>query len=154
MVSDRISQFVDGARDEILATLRQIVEIESYSDDVEGVNAVGRVLADAYRELGFMIEEHERSLSADEAWTLRFFLPGHERLTFGRHVVARREGAGGPKVLLICHMDTTFPTGTLARVPFRIEGDLAFGPGGADMKAGVVEILYAIKALDAAGFRD
>ena len=153
-MNEKIKRVVDGARQEILASLKRIVEIESYTDHVDGVNAVGRVLAEAYRALGFTIEEHERSLTTGEAWTLRFYLPGHERLTFGRHVVARREGAGGPKVLLICHMDTTFPTGTLARVPFRIEGDLAFGPGVADMKAGVVEILYAIKALDSVGFRD
>jgi glutamate carboxypeptidase len=153
-VGEPIRDFVAAARDDMLAFLQRIVEIESYSDHVEGVDAVGRVMAEAYRSLGFELEEHERSLTADEAWTLRFFLPGHDRLTFGRHVVARRKGDGGPDVLLLCHIDTTFPTGTLARVPFRIEGDLAFGPGVADMKAGVVESLFAVQALDAAGFRD
>jgi glutamate carboxypeptidase len=152
-VNERIAAAVEASREEQLAFLRRIVEIESYSDHVDGVNEVGRVLSEAYHDLGFDLEEHERSLSADEAWTLRFFLPGHERLTFGRHLVARRSGEGGPSVLLLCHMDTTFATGTLARVPFRVEDGLAFGPGVADMKAGVVENLFAVRALDAAGFR-
>jgi glutamate carboxypeptidase len=153
-VSEAIAAAVAAARDEQIAFLRRLVEIESYSDDVAGVNQVGAVLAAAYRELGFALEEHERTLTAEEAWTLRFFLPGHDRLTFGRHLAARRSGAGGPNVLLLCHMDTTFVSGTLARVPFRVDGETAYGPGVADMKAGVVENLFAVRALDAVGFRD
>ncbi|MGA2284259.1 MAG: M20/M25/M40 family metallo-hydrolase [Candidatus Dormibacteria bacterium] len=52
-----------------------------------------------------------------------------------------------PRVLLLCHVDTVWPRGTLERWPFRVEGNRASGPGVADMKAGIVQALFAISAL-------
>lgn len=54
-------------------------------------------------------------------------------------------------VLLLCHYDTVWPAGTLAGWPFRVEGDRATGPGVFDMKAGLVQAVWALRALDAAG---
>lgn len=56
---------------------------------------------------------------------------------------------GGPaRVLLVGHLDTVWPAGTLARWPFRVEGDTATGPGCFDMKAGLVQAVHALTTLD------
>jgi glutamate carboxypeptidase len=57
--------------------------------------------------------------------------------------------SGRPRALLLCHLDTVWPQGTLARWPFRVEGGRATGPGVVDMKAGVVQALFALSALGA-----
>jgi glutamate carboxypeptidase len=58
----------------------------------------------------------------------------HLRLRFGEHT----------RVLLVGHLDTVWPAGTLARWPFAVAGDRASGPGVFDMKAGVVQLLFAL----------
>lgn len=55
---------------------------------------------------------------------------------------------GTPRVLLLGHLDTVWPRGTTARWPFRVDGDRATGPGCFDMKAGIVQGLEAVAALD------
>ena len=55
---------------------------------------------------------------------------------------------GQPRVLLIGHLDTVWPMGTLARWPFAVDGDVATGPGAFDMKAGVVQAIAALTTLD------
>ncbi|HET9083857.1 MAG TPA: M20 family metallopeptidase [Candidatus Limnocylindrales bacterium] len=69
----------------------------------------------------------------------------------GRHgatVVGTFDGtAGGPRLLLIGHMDTVFDPGTAAARPFRIEDGVAYGPGVTDMKSGLLAGLYALRAI-------
>lgn len=67
----------------------------------------------------------------------------------GDHLYARpaRRRRGAPHQLLIGHMDTVWPVGTLASMPVRREGDVLLGPGVVDMKAGLVQIVYALRAL-------
>jgi glutamate carboxypeptidase len=67
--------------------------------------------------------------------------------------VARRQGAGGKRILLLGHADTVFPVGTAAARPLRIDGNIIHGPGVCDMKGGLLTGLYAIRALDAVGCR-
>jgi glutamate carboxypeptidase len=58
---------------------------------------------------------------------------------------------GGPRVLLVGHMDTVFPAGTAAARPFRVEDGIARGPGVTDMKSGLLTLLYGLEAAIAAG---
>lgn len=58
---------------------------------------------------------------------------------------------GLPPLLLLCHYDTVWPAGTLAQWPFHRDGDLITGPGVFDMKAGLVQAVWALRALDALG---
>ena len=69
-----------------------------------------------------------------------------------RHVVGGRTHLrwrfGTPRALLIGHLDTVWPLGTVARWPFARVNEIATGPGVLDMKAGVVQLLFALSALD------
>jgi glutamate carboxypeptidase len=71
----------------------------------------------------------------------------------GDHLYARprRRRRGCPRQLLVGHMDTVWPLGTLSEMPVRVEKGLLFGPGTADMKGGLVEIVFALRALNELG---
>jgi glutamate carboxypeptidase len=68
----------------------------------------------------------------------------HRRPNAGDHLEIRI-GQGAEPVVLLCHHDTVWPEGTLARLPFRVDGDRVTGPGGYDMKAGIVEAAFALE---------
>ncbi|MEY2952532.1 MAG: hypothetical protein RLZZ401_619, partial [Pseudomonadota bacterium] len=70
----------------------------------------------------------------------------------GDNIVGRIRGKGRKHILLMAHMDTVYPKGTLAKAPFRVEGNRAFGPGIADAKGGVAVILHTLRVLKAKGF--
>ena len=70
----------------------------------------------------------------------------HPLATHGDCVSAELGGGAGGHVLLLGHMDTVFPVGTAAQRPFRIAGDNAYGPGVADMKAGLVMNAFVARA--------
>jgi len=113
--------------DEILATLREMVELESFSADKDGVDALSAYIRDQFEELGAVVQ----TINQDEA---------------GNHLIADW-GEGDPQVLILCHMDTVWPKGTLKERPFRIEDGLAYGPGILDMKAGIANSIHALKAI-------
>ncbi len=71
-----------------------------------------------------------------------------ERVELGGRVHLRWRLGATQRVLLIGHLDTVWPVGTLARWPFEVRDGLATGPGVFDMKAGVVQLLFALAALD------
>ncbi len=72
-------------------------------------------------------------------------LGAHVRLLDGEHLVAELDGAGSSPLLLLGHTDTVWPAGTLSELPFRADGDRAYGPGIYDMKACLVVLLEAIR---------
>lgn len=105
------------------------------------------------------------SPSTDKALLDRFadFLAGYARSfggcaevlpmqTTGNHVRVRWDGGEGEPILLVGHFDTVWPKGTLQRMPFEVTGGVASGPGIFDMKAGLVQGFWAVRALrEAAG---
>jgi glutamate carboxypeptidase len=129
----RLIEQVRRAEPRLRARLRKLVEIESPSDDREAVNRAADCVVDWARELGGEVLRH----------------PGG---SFG-DVVELRFGAGGNRkpVLVLGHLDTVYPMGTLATMPWREvqaeDGVRLQGPGVVDMKAGVVMALEAIAAL-------
>ena len=72
----------------------------------------------------------------------------------GKAVRATWKGSGKKKILLIAHMDTVYPPGSLAKQPFRIDGNRAYGLGIADDKQGIAVILHTLAALRSLDFRD
>jgi glutamate carboxypeptidase len=115
--------------DEILDGLRAWVEVESPTTDAAGVNRMMDLAAGAAADLG--------------AWVLRH----SGRDGFGDTVVARFPGARSePGILVLAHLDTVHPVGTLATtLPFRREGDRVYGPGVYDMKGGAYCALHALR---------
>jgi len=110
--------------------LKLLVETESPSHDKAAVDRVGVIVTEEVRKLGAKIEVIQNTET-------------------GNHILARfpsPTGRGqGEGVLILCHMDTVFPLGTINKTPYREDGDKIFGPGTLDMKAGIVIALAAIE---------
>jgi glutamate carboxypeptidase len=72
----------------------------------------------------------------------------------GGHLLGRPDQLeeSSPRQLLLGHCDTVWPMGTLRQMPFVVEGNLARGPGIFDMKAGLVQMIFALRALEELGF--
>ena len=121
--------------DQMLAALRPWVECESPTHDAAAVN---RMMDLASRDLAVMGATVER-------------IPG--RMGYGDCVRAsfRHRRAGEPGLLLMGHMDTVHPVGTLAALPWRRDGNRAYGPGIYDMKGGNLLVLEALRQLQRAG---
>jgi glutamate carboxypeptidase len=100
--------------------LHRLVEVESFSTDAASVEKCAAVIDELCRDL---LES------------------GAERL--GSGLVWRRPGRR--PVLLLCHFDTVWPTGTLEGFPFTVDDGVVRGPGAFDMKAGIVQALYAVR---------
>jgi len=73
---------------------------------------------------------------------------------FGSNLVARRQGRGHLRLLLVGHVDTVYPQGAVATRPYQLQGGIASGPGVIDMKSGVLMGIYALKALVEANFEE
>lgn len=70
----------------------------------------------------------------------------HARQERGDHLEIRLGTGTGKPILILCHHDTVWETGTINRIPFAVDGDRATGPGSYDMKAGIVETAFALAA--------
>ena len=129
-----------------LATLKQLVDVESGSRDLEGLEKLGGLVAARLQAAGMTV----RSIPAQAP----DFHPQLKGAKLGSMVYATRAGKGAKKVLLIAHMDTVYPRGMAAKQPFRIDGDRAYGLGIADDKQGVALILHTVELLARNGFDD
>jgi len=90
-----------------------------------------------------LMDRAEAELSAAGARTTR--VPGQRG--FGSHLRARIGPAEGKAILVAGHLDTVWDRGTLASMPFRIDGDQAHGPGIYDMKAGSLLAMHAVRSI-------
>ena len=125
-------------KSEMIALLKNLVETESPSDDKAAVDRVGALVAEECRRLGADVELVPNTVTGD-----------HVVARFDPHPQPLSHGERG--VLLMHHMDTVFPVGTLGKMPFYEKDDKIFGPGVLDMKGGIVISLVAIAALKEAG---
>jgi glutamate carboxypeptidase len=115
---------------EMLALTRQLVEVNSYTSNIEGVNHVGALLKQAFALPSLQLT----TIEAGES--------------FGEHLVWRTPAPGGP-ILLVGHHDTVFPPGHFEG--WREEAGRATGPGALDMKGGLAVIRTALAALEDVG---
>jgi glutamate carboxypeptidase len=122
-----------------LADLERLVNIDCGSYTHDGVNRVADLVVERLNTIGAQVARTDGGAAPDGR-------------PLGDLVVGRLDGTG-PRLLLIGHMDTVFEPGTVAERPFRIEGDMARGPGVSDMKGGLLAGLTTLDALRAAGHR-
>ena len=118
-----------------LKTLEQLVNIETGTGNAEGMAAMDAYLTQQLQALGATVTRHQPDAGVA-----------------GQNIVGRIPGKGTAKLLLMAHMDTVYVKGTLAKAPFRVEGNLAYGPGIADDKGGIAVILHTLKLLKAQGY--
>jgi glutamate carboxypeptidase len=128
---------VETARPGALELLKSIVDIDSGSGDIEGGKRVEAILAEPLRAAGADVHESPAEVP-----------------TVAPNLVAVFHGTGRAKVLIIAHIDTVFGPGTVAKRPFRIEDDRAYGPGVSDEKGGVVNAVTALEILHQLGFKN
>lgn len=125
---DDLKNYLTRKYPEMLAMLEQLVNIDSGSYCKDGIDLCGQLVAEQLEQLEFetrIIKERDR----------------------GNHVIARRRGEGKKQLFLSAHLDTVSPAGTAAKHPFSIKGNHLYGPGVGDMKGGLVQLVYALKAL-------
>src|SRR6266481_816096 len=114
----------------ILDGIRRWVEIETPTEAPGQVNRLATLVADGYRDLPVTIER----------------IAGHSGC--GDHILARSSwGQDAPGILVLSHLDTVHPMGFIERLPFRVKGDSAFGPGIHDMKGGADLAYHAFRQL-------
>jgi glutamate carboxypeptidase len=136
---------VRGRYQGAIAALEELVNTDSGSFSPDGVNRVADLCQARLEATGWAVERLAHAPA-----------PGEPRL--GDVVIGRRTGAlpvaaGGRRLLLMAHMDTVFDDGVAAARPFRVEDGLAFGPGVADDKSGIVTGREAVEVLcDEAAF--
>lgn len=125
--------------DEYLEAYAEMVNIDSGSFVPEGTTRMADLCEKRFRDAGW---EVDRLTPADG--------DGPEQL--GDMVIGQLPGNGeGPAILMIGHTDTVFPDGTAMERPFRIEGNLCYGPGVSDMKSGLLLGFFAVELLQEAG---
>ncbi|MGB0040864.1 MAG: M20 family metallopeptidase [Terriglobales bacterium] len=115
--------------DAMVANIRELVEMESPSDDKAAVDRLAEVVAGKFAALGGAVRMHRAE-------------------KFGNHLQVDFAGAaGGKPVLLLGHYDAVYPMGTLGSMPCRVRDDKLSGPGVLDMKSGIALMMSAIGAL-------
>jgi glutamate carboxypeptidase len=114
--------------------LREMVDIDSGSYNKPGIDAVGAVVSRFLTAHGIAVETIPRDRHGD---CLRARVP-----------VERSDATGnaGGAIVLMGHRDTVFPDGEVARRPFAVRDGVAYGPGVADMKAGLVMNCFILAA--------
>jgi glutamate carboxypeptidase len=141
---DELLKALEADKPSLLEEVRQLVELESPSTDKAAVDRVAAILEQELAALGCGVE----------------VIPN---ATYGNCIVGRWEppaqggGRTGPPrspidgdrrpLLVLCHLDTVWPLGTLKERPYRVESGRAYGPGIFDMKSGVVFPIAALRVL-------
>src|SRR5579871_200023 len=122
--------------DVILDGIRRWVEIETPTEAPEQVNKLATLVAGGYRDLPVTVER----------------IAGHGG--YGDHLAVRSSwGQDNPGILVLSHLDTVHPLGFIERLPFKIDGGSAFGPGIYDMKGGAYLAYHAFRQLCASAGR-
>jgi len=130
----RIESHLQNNLPRYIDMLKEMVGINSFTGNPDGVNTLGEFTAKKFENLGFQAEH----IKADNP-------------TYGKHLVLTRVGQTGPTIGLITHLDTVFPVEEEIANDFhwRIDGDRIYGPGTNDIKGGTVMIYMVLEALHA-----
>jgi glutamate carboxypeptidase len=112
--------------------LKQLVTLESPTQDKKAVDACVAFVAKELKKVGCKVTTHPQKDTGD--LTVAEFAPG-------------RLKDADDEILVLTHLDTVWPVGKIAKMPFYVQGNRLYGPGVLDMKAGLVMLLAALRAL-------
>jgi glutamate carboxypeptidase len=129
MSEAQITQWLASQKQAMIDLLRDVVNIDSGSYDKEGVDAVGARFERHFAEHG-----------------IPFRRESHDSFGDAIHAEVAKPGSNEKPVLLMGHRDTVFSKGEAGRRPFTIRDNRAYGPGVADMKAGLVMNVFVAAA--------
>jgi glutamate carboxypeptidase len=130
--SGKMRTYLDREMPRYLEILRDMVGMNSYTLNPEGVNRLADYTAGVFSGPGFTDERVQSAIPS-----------------YGKHLVLSRRGASGKTIGLVSHLDTVFSPEEEDRNDFhwRIEGDRVYGPGTVDIKGGTVVALMTLEAL-------
>jgi glutamate carboxypeptidase len=131
-VLQTVAENIERNHEQMLHYLKTIVEHESFSADKERLDQLALWLSATFKEL---VGGTAEIIEVEK---------------YGNHVRCEW-GQGEEQVLVLAHFDTVWPIGTLTDMPFRVEGNRVSGPGVFDMKGGLIQGLFALKAIKDAG---
>lgn len=117
---------------EMVHLLKQLTSLESPTDDKKAVDACSAFAAGQFRKLGCKVETLPQKDIGD--LTMIEYAPG-------------RVKDADDEILVLTHIDTVWPVGKIARMPFYISGNKLFGPGVLDMKSGLVMLVSALATM-------
>jgi glutamate carboxypeptidase len=123
-----------GREKQMVRLLGQFVHCESPSHDKAAVDRMGRIVAREWRRRDAKVMTQRQRSRGDHL----------------RAEIWLGKGRPAGQIMVLGHLDTVYPLGTLEKMPFRVSGGSAWGPGTFDMKAGLVMALAAVDALRAA----
>jgi glutamate carboxypeptidase len=132
-MKDRIVSYLEDHLPAYLDDLRYLAGIDSGSYEKAGVDRVQDWFQEQFTAAGFDVRRVPQT-------------------DFGDDLIAVRRSEGSRRAMLLGHADTVYPLGTAAARPVTIHGEKVMGPGTCDMKAGLLTGLYAVRALDVAGW--
>lgn len=131
MSESEITAWLAAQHDAMVDLLREMVNIDSGSYNKPGIDAVGAVIRRFLESHGLTVETIPQSRHGD---CLRAAIPGQQA------------GNAGKAIMLMGHRDTVFPDGEASRRPFTVRDGIAYGPGVADMKAGLTMNCFVLAA--------
>ncbi len=133
---NQILGYLEGRRGAMVDFLERLAQAESPSDDRAAVATVLAMLATELEACGMDVRRYQGRVSGG--------------LLFAR---PRERARDLPLQMLVGHCDTVWPLGTLRAMPVRVDGETLFGPGVFDMKAGLVQMVSALRAIKELGLR-
>lgn len=117
---------------EMIHLLKQITALESPTDDKKAVDACTAFVAKEFKRIGGQVTTLPQKDIGD--LTVIEYAPG-------------RTKTADDEMLVLTHIDTVWPVGKIAKMPFYVSGDKLYGPGVLDMKAGLVMLVFALATL-------
>jgi len=132
-----MKSYIASRHEQFISDFQTIVNIDSSSDNKNGIEKVARFFENRFRNIGL---------------ETRVMFLGDEEIPC---LYAEHKKEGKPfDVMFLGHMDTVFPTGEAAKRPFSIRDGKAFGPGVCDMKGGLLVALHAVETVKHEGLLD
>src|ERR1700741_3941034 len=134
---EKLRSMSEAAKPELIASLRDMVMIESGRAGLEGLKKMADFTEARLKALGAKTERHKTTRGAGADIVIGTF-----------------EGTGRAKLMLMAHMDTVYERGIFATQPWRVDGERIYGPGIADDKGGIAVVLHALKILKEVEWRN